>query len=86
LHPAQFCSCEGVSLPSFYSWRRRLTAAATAASGTDDLGPPLLPVRLQILPASLELALPGGAVLRIPPGIDEATVQSLLCLLGVLPC
>jgi hypothetical protein len=26
LSPAAFCAAEGVSLPSFYSWKRRLAA------------------------------------------------------------
>jgi transposase len=26
LRPAEFCAAEGVSLPSFYSWKRRLNA------------------------------------------------------------
>ena len=42
LTPAQFCAQEGVSLPSFYSWKRRLAAAGTTVPAT----PALLPVRL----------------------------------------
>src|SRR5947199_319176 len=30
LSPAQFCAQEGVSLPSFYAWKRRLATAALA--------------------------------------------------------
>ena len=88
LTPAQFCANEGVSLPSFYSWKRRLAADASGADAppTDDLHPPLLPVRLQSLPPSLELALPSGAVLRIPPDAEEATLRTLFRLLGVMPC
>src|SRR5262249_51541208 len=29
--PAQFCAQEGVSLPSFYAWKRRLPANASSA-------------------------------------------------------
>jgi hypothetical protein len=80
LRPAQFCALEGVSLPSFYSWKRRLAAEALDPT-SDDPGPRLLPVRLHDQAATLELALPSGAVLRIPGGADEATLR---CLLGLL--
>ena len=82
LSPAQFCSAEGVSLPSFYSWKRRLAAQAAPA---DEHAPLLLPVRLQPA-APVELLLPGGAVLRITPGCDLAFVRSLLAALGAEPC
>jgi hypothetical protein len=76
-----FCAQEGVSLPSFYAWKRRLAAETNGSAG-----PRLLPVRLQAGPAPLELALPHGTVLRIPAGADAATLGCLLSLLGVTPC
>lgn len=82
---AAFCAQEGVSAPSFYSWKRRLADEAPAAR-TDGPGPRLLPVYLQPPAASLELALPHGGVLRIPQGADEDTLRCLLRLLGVGPC
>lgn len=90
LNSAQFCSREGISLPSFYAWKRRLAtealdpASATAPAG--DAGPRLLPVRLPAPAAAPELVLPGGAVLRIPPGADLAWVRSLVEALGGVPC
>jgi hypothetical protein len=88
LRPAPFCAREGVSLPSFYAWKRRLAAEAAGpdAPAPGAAGPRLLPVRLQTGPAPVELALPHGAVLRIPAGTDEATLACLLRLLGVTPC
>ncbi len=83
LSPAQFCTHEGVSLPSFYAWKRRLATAAPAAG---EAGPRLLPVRLPAPAAAPELILPGGAVLRIPPGADLAWVRSLVEALGGAPC
>jgi hypothetical protein len=87
LGPAQFCTQEGVSLPSFYAWKRRLATAALDAVAPPDgeAGPRLLPVRLPAL-AALELVLSGGAVLRIPPGADLAWVRSLVEALGGVPC
>jgi transposase len=89
LNPAQFCAREGVSLPSFYAWRRRLAAATAAAPEPPpgpDSGPRLLPVRLQAPGAAVEVVLPGGAVLRLLPGCDLAWVRSLVELLGGAPC
>lgn len=85
LSPAQFCAREGVSLPSFYAWRRRLAAAPAPPPGPDS-GPRLLPVRLPAPGAAVELVLPGGAVLRLPPGCDLAWVRSLVEALGGAPC
>lgn len=90
LTPAQFCAVEAVSLPSFYSWRRRLAAEAQQPPAphvaADAASPRLLPVRLQALPPAVELVLPTGAVLRLPPGCDLAWVRSLVAALGGSPC
>ena len=90
LSPAQFCTQEGLALPSFYAWKRRLATAAldpaSAAPAAGDAGPRLLPVRLRAPAAVPELVLPGGAVLRIPPGADRAWVRSLVEALGGAPC
>src|SRR5436305_10801245 len=64
LTPAQFCATEGVSLPSFYAWKRRLAAvAAEPDRAAEQPGPRLLPVRLPDPRAAIELALPSGATL-----------------------
>jgi transposase len=89
LRPAPFCAQEGVSLPSFYAWKRRLAAAVGPAPALDagaQREPRWLPVRLPDPAAPLELALPSGAVLRIAAGADEATLRGLLRLLGVPTC
>lgn len=89
LTAAQFCALEAVSLPSFYAWKRRLAAEARAAATTDhgaDLGPHLLPVRLQPAAPAIELVLTNGAVLRLPPGTDLAWVRSLVVALGEPSC
>jgi transposase len=89
LRPAEFCAAEGVALPSFYSWKRRLSAEAhscdTGPTPDSPPGPRLLPVRLAA-GALVELVLPGGAVLRVPPGSDLAFVRSLVEALGEMSC
>jgi transposase len=90
LRPAEFCAAEGVSLPSFYSWKRRLNAEArspdTGHNADPQPGPRLLPVRLASAAAAVELVLPSGAVLRVPPGSDLAFVRALVAALGDEPC
>ena len=74
LSPAQFCAAEGVSLPSFYAWMRRLAAEAldlAAGQGPgQDPGPRLLPVRLQAPFAYLREALPGLFALGEKPAAE----------------
>src|SRR5437763_5679827 len=66
LRPAEFCAAEGVSLPSFYSWKRRLNPEGPSPDTEHNCdlqpGPRLLPVRLASAAAPVELVLPGGAV------------------------
>jgi hypothetical protein len=82
LSAAAFCSAEGLALPSFYSWRRRLRPATQAAPA--ELA--FVPVRLSAPAAPVEVALPSGAVLRLSPGCDLAFVRSLVDALGGQTC
>src|SRR5262245_28085713 len=71
--PAAFCAAEGVSLPSFYSWRRRLSAQTSDAAPTgakQSSTPRLLPVLLQGQFALVEVVLLSGLVLRLPRDCD----------------
>src|SRR5436309_1648662 len=73
LTTAQFCAAEGVSVASFYLWKRRLTTPTPSAlpeqSGSAGR-PRLLPIRLPDQAPVVELVLPGGPTLRIGPGTD----------------
>jgi hypothetical protein len=86
----QFCAIEAVSVPSFYSWKRRLAAEThetTTTVGPGNNHPPrLLPVRLPPSDPAVELVLPTGAVLRLPLGCDLAWVRSLVAALGDASC
>jgi len=71
-----FCQERGVSEPSFYSWRKRLKVSH--------------PVRFALVDASgpgandslpIELVLASGDRLRIAPGIDTATLRTVLSVL-----
>jgi hypothetical protein len=93
LHSGQsastFCSEQGLSLSSFYAWRRRLrcthSARTPVAADVVD-GPQFVPIRL--LPAStpVELVLSTGTVVRVSPSCDLAFVRSLVASLGGAPC
>jgi hypothetical protein len=74
-----FCARHGLAQPNFYSWRRILQQRDAAAS-------PFLPVRVLPDPAPattpwVELVLPGGRCLRVPPGFDSTSLRQLLAVL-----
>src|SRR3954468_23052820 len=78
---AQFCAAEGVSEPSFYVWKRTLTAAADQPEPPAP-APTLVPIRLTPTPGiPIELALPSGAVVRFPadarPEVIVAVVRGV---------
>ncbi len=64
LSVAAFCRREGVSVASFYAWRRRLSQADSAGLQS----PLFVPVELSPLvsAAGVRIELPGGAVLSLP--------------------
>ena len=81
LSVAAFCALEGVLPNSFYYWKRQLADAAAGPSAA----PLFLPVR--VAPgATVEIALPSGAVLRLAPGCDPSFVRSLVDALAGAPC
>lgn len=78
---AAFCAAEGVSVNSFFYWKRQFAAPGTAP----DDEPCFLPVRVSS-PNPVEVVLPNGAVLRLAPGCDLAFVRSLIDALAGGPC
>jgi hypothetical protein len=85
LTASAFCDREGISLASFYAWRRRLQRDAPPQAAD---APRLVPVRPVTPPASapVELLLPFGCVLRLSPDCDLTWLGQLLPVLGVAPC
>lgn len=81
-----FCRSEGLSEPSFYSWRRTIAQrdAATAAPNAPAFVP--LQVRPDTAPPVLELILRSGHVLRIPPSSDPEHLRAVLAALEATPC
>ncbi len=94
----EFCFRNGVSLASFYQWRRKLRDAtgrsSFASSGRDPAtrlsAPPsgFLPVEITGLsPASacIEVLLPGGPRLRIPCHETQA-IRTVIAALSAASC
>lgn len=81
LSVAAFCAAEGVSVNSFFYWKRQFAAPAR----TNDAEPCFLPIRVHAA-APVEVALPNGAVVRIVQGCDLAFVRSLIDSLAGAPC
>ena len=75
-----FCRQEGLSEPSFYAWRRRLTTTVPAEEGKRSSEPqPFIEVPLPAAqPAGLELVLASGHVLRIGSGVDSNVLMNVL--------
>ncbi len=82
-----YCHLRGISLPSFYWWRREIARR-------DSAGIQFLPVRVvpDAMPphgdGAIEVVLTNQRCLRVRPGFDRATLVRLLELLddGGLAC
>ena len=85
-----FCDREGVSTPSFYAWRRRLSHPPAEPVVRPALPPAdaarLVPVHVLSGAAPVEILLPGGIVLRLAPGCDPDFVRELVEALGGRSC
>ena len=81
----QFCQQEGLSEPSFYSWRKRLAKPAEAQpdADVDCRQERFIQVSLPTASASgVELLLSSGHLLRIPVGVDRQTLTAVLSAMG----
>src|SRR5438270_3959322 len=76
-----FCQRQGVAVASFYAWRRTLRQRNSSACPTRR-PVTFLPVHVRPdgsdggdAPPPLELVLPNGRRLRIPPGYNDAQLR-----------
>lgn len=75
----RFCQGEGVSVPSFYKWRKKLQQVASATEASEDAADRFTPVRL-VGSAGVAVRLPGGTQLDIPaanPQLLQMAIQTL---------
>ena len=84
---AAFCRDHGVSQPSFFSWRKRLRLHSDAPTS------PFVPVQIDLSSpavlaqsAPIEIVLPSGAFVRVRPGCDRQTLETVLTVLERPPC
>jgi hypothetical protein len=76
----QFCTKEGLSEPSFYSWRKKLAGNDSQRDNQDKAEPSAF---IEVaMPRSnsvaIELLTTSGNTLRIPVGVDAATLSTVL--------
>jgi transposase len=79
-----FCAAEGVSVPTFYQWRRRLARTAPPAAA-----PTVVPVRITNPDATapaVEALLPSGILVRFDRACDPGMIAAVLRQLGVAGC
>lgn len=91
---ASFCQAEGVSVPSFYYWRRMLEPTVNDANLRPRARPAFasspavgrqtfVPVEL-VQASAIEIHFPNGARLTVPAG-DRATLDAVVAAIGRLP-
>jgi transposase-like protein len=71
-----FCRERGVSDQSFYNWRKRLSESAPVRFALVEAGVSGAKDR-----AAIELVLASGDRLRVTPGVDAATLRTVLNVL-----
>lgn len=79
---AAFAEREGLVAERLYSWRRRLSDAATAPSTSTPqfVEIPATPARI------VEVVFPDGVVLRVAEGIDPGVLRGLADAVGCRGC
>jgi hypothetical protein len=81
----QFCRQEGLSEPSFYTWRKQLRPPAVPEPGPGTSCPPSAFIQVSLSEASIrgmEFVLSSGHTLKIPVGVDRQTLTTVLSALG----
>jgi hypothetical protein len=80
----EFCVGAGLSLPSFYWWRRELRKR-DARRGAE-YRPRFVPVRVTDAASVLEVVLGGGCVVRVGGRFDAAHLRAVVAALEATPC
>lgn len=75
-----WCGKHGLNVHTFDYWRRRLRAEPKPRRGRRSTGKGLVPIVVApaLAVAAVELRLPDGLQLSIPPGADPAQVAALI--------
>ena len=76
--PRQFCQARGVDLDRFYYWRRVFAQQEAPANPAAHFALVRRGRERQAEPGDLELQVDHGWRLRIPCGVNEATLRAVL--------
>ena len=78
---AETCEQEGVSVPSYYAWKRKLGISGSRGRKPRRQGS-LVPVRVVLdrpaITSTVEISLPGNIAVRVPAGFDADTLSIVL--------
>jgi transposase len=79
---AQFCRDEGVSVPSFYQWKRKLADSSEAKQ------PAFIPLATTKSLALATLKLPGGGLIELPRDMAREHLTEILaaCVAATSDC
>jgi hypothetical protein len=83
----EFCQGAGLSVPSFYWWRREVRIRD--ARRADSHRPKFVPVRVTPRPAPVsvvEVVLVGGRWIRVGSGFDAEHLRAVVAALEAMPC
>jgi len=83
-----FCAQEGVHVSSFYEWRRKLKEATPTHGVGTELSTGFVRVDVELgqstdADSGVNIALAGGASIRLMKGFDPATLRKALSVWGV---
>jgi hypothetical protein len=86
LDAGQFAGREGFKVKQFNWWRWKLGPSV----GEPPAEPHFLPVHVvastpPLIAAPIEIVLPNGCVVRVPPGADRATLEQVLATAAEVP-
>jgi hypothetical protein len=86
-----YCALHGISVSSFYCWRRQVTRLDRAQANTVAEAAPFCEVKWTqpapvIAPCALEVVTAGGRTVRVHPGFDAGTFSSVVSALEQLGC
>jgi hypothetical protein len=83
----EFCQAAGLSVPSFYWWRREVHVRDTRRGGSRR--PRFVPVQITPRPAaggSVEALLASGRMIHVGPGFDADHLRAVVTALEATPC
>ena len=80
----EFCDREGVTPSALAHWRKEI--AARDARRAEAAEPAFVPVHVTPDPVPLDVTLPSGRVVRVPPGFDPTHLRAVVTALEEPSC